>query len=127
MEQIDNNLTAIFAYYVYLILGIDMDCMSLKGGQSQLENALFIVNNAQGINEKGWKAFESNKNRYALISDYLDASFDSFRQLQYKYHRNGLDEMAQNAERGRSVISEALTLLKATKQKSPQIHGHNFF
>lgn len=117
MEQIDNNLTAIFAYYVYLILGIDMDCMSLKGGQSQLENALFIVNNAQGINEKGWKAFESNKNRYALISDYLDASFDSFRQLQYKYHRNGLDEMAQNAERGRSVISEALTLLKATKQK----------
>lgn len=117
LEQIDNNLTAIFAYYVYLILGIDMDTMSLKGGQAQLENALFIVNSAQNINEKGWKAFDDNKNRYALISDYLDPSLESFRQLQYQYHRNGLDEMAQNAERGRSAISEALTLLRATKQK----------
>lgn len=117
LEQIDNNLTAIFAYYVYLILGIDMDTMSLKGGQAQLENALFIVNSAQNINEKGWKAFDDNKNRYALISDYLDPSLESFRQMQYQYHRNGLDEMAQNAERGRSVISEALTLLRTTKQK----------
>lgn len=117
LEQIDNNLTAIFAYYVYLILGIDMDTMSLRGGQAQLENALFIVNSAQNINEKGWKAFDDNKNRYALISDYLDPSLESFRQMQYQYHRNGLDEMAQNAERGRSVISEALTLLRTTKQK----------
>lgn len=61
MEQIDNNLTAILAYYVYLILGIDMDCMSLKGGQSQLENALFIVNNAQGINEKDGKLLKAIK------------------------------------------------------------------
>lgn len=115
-EQIDNNLTAIFAYYVYLILGIDMDTMAFKGGQAQLESALYIVNNAQGINEKGWKAFEDSKNRYALISDYLDGSMESFRKLQYDYYRNGLDIMAQNAERGRSVISEALSQLREAKQ-----------
>lgn len=115
-EQIDNNLTAVFAYYVYLILGIDMDTMAFKGGQAQLESALYIVNNAQGINEKGWKAFEDSKNRYALISDYLDGSMESFRKLQYDYYRNGLDIMAQNAERGRSVISEALSQLREAKQ-----------
>ena len=32
----------------------------------------------------------------------------SFRQLQYDYYRKGLDEMAQNAERGRTNITTAL-------------------
>ena len=31
-----------------------------------------------------------------------------FRQLQYDYYRKGLDEMSNNAERGRTEISEAL-------------------
>ena len=31
-----------------------------------------------------------------------------FRQLQYDYYRNGLDEMATNADRGRTNISTAI-------------------
>ena len=67
-----------------------------------------LVNNAHELGFPGWKAFENNRNRFAIINDYLDESMRPFRQLQYDYYRKGLDEMANNAERGRTEISEAL-------------------
>lgn len=125
-DVIDNNLTAVIAYYVYLIIGVDMDTMSKLGGTEFLQTAQNIVTGAQGLSEKGWKAFDSSKNRYAIITDWLDGGMEPFRNMYYFYHRQGLDLMAENAERGRAVISEALTLLdQAHKNKSmsmlPQI------
>ena len=78
-----------------------------------------LVNNAQDLGFPGWKSFEDNRNRFAIINDYLDESMRPFRQLQYDYYRKGLDEMANNAERGRTEISEALenNLLKAHENK----------
>ena len=82
-------------------------------------NAQTIVNGAQSFTSKGWKAFEGNKNRYALINDYLDGGLETLRQLQYQYYRNGMDEMATNAERGRANITTALELLKKAKEDKP--------
>ncbi len=53
----------------------------------------------------GWKAFDDDRNRYAIIADYLDGAMEPFRQFQYDYYRKGLDEMANNAERGRTEIT----------------------
>lgn len=114
-DVIDNNLTAMLAYYVYLIIGIDMDCMSPSGGTEYLQMAQSIVTNAQTLNEKGWKAFEDSKNRHAIITDMLDGSMEPFRKMQYTYYRQGLDVMAENAERGRAGITEAISLLKQAK------------
>lgn len=114
-DVIDNNLTAMLAYYVYLIIGIDMDCMSPSGGTEYLQMAQSIVTNAQSLNEKGWKAFEDSKNRHAIITDMLDGGLEPFRKMQYTYYRQGLDVMAENAERGRAGITEAIGLLKQAK------------
>jgi hypothetical protein len=78
-----------------------------------------LVNNAQELGYPGWKSFKDNRNRFAIINDYLDESMRPFRQLQYDYYRKGLDEMANNAERGRTEISEALknNLQKAHENK----------
>ncbi len=119
LDQIDNELTALMAYYAYLIIGWDMDTMSPMGGTEALRNAQTIVNGAQNFTNKGWKAFESNKNRYTIINDYLDGGLETFRQLQYQYYRNGMDEMASNADRGRANITTALDLLKASKENKP--------
>lgn len=125
-DVIDNNLTATIAYYVYLIIGTDMDAMSPLGGTEYLQTAQNIVTNAQGLSEKGWKAFENNKNRHAIITDLLDGSMQPLREMQYTYYRQGLDVMSENAERGRAGITKALGLLKkAHENKSlcplPQI------
>ena len=119
-QQIDNQLTALFAYYAYLIIGIDLDSFAPKGGEDILQRCMNLTNNAQNLDYPGWKAFSDDRNRYAIISDYLDGALESFRQLQYDYYRKGLDEMANNAERGRTEITAALeTGLKKAKENRP--------
>ncbi len=118
-EQIDNQLTALMAYYAYLIIGLNLDTFSPLGGTEVLQRCLMLVNNAQDLGFTGWKAFENSRNRFAIINDYLDEGMKSFRQLQYDYYRKGLDEMAQNAERGRTNVTEALQLLKQAHEDKP--------
>ncbi|MBQ6162118.1 MAG: DUF4835 family protein [Prevotella sp.] len=107
-ELVDNQLTALFAYYAFLIIGMDLDTFAPNGGEDVLQRCMNLANNAQNLNFAGWKAFDDDKNRYAFINDYLDASMTPFRKLQYDYYRSGLDEMVNNAERGRTNITTAL-------------------
>lgn len=107
-ENIDNSLTALIAYYAYLIIGLDLDSFSPMGGEDILQRCMNLTNNAQNLNFPGWKSFENDRNRFAIINDYLDGAMKPFRQLQYDYYRTGLDEMANNVERGRTNITTAL-------------------
>ena len=107
-EVVDQPLTALLAYYAYLIIGLNLDSFSPLGGTDILHRCMNLVNNAQDLGYPGWKSFEDNRNRFAIINDYLDESMRPFRQLQYDYYRKGLDEMVNNAERGRTEISDAL-------------------
>lgn len=118
-EVIDNQLVALFAYYAYLIIGLDLDSFSPMGGTDILQRCMNLTNNAQNLNFTGWKSFEDSRNRFAIINDYLDEAMKPFRQLQYDYYRLGLDEMAQNVERGRTNVTTALekNLKKAHEDK----------
>ena len=119
-ENIDNQLTALLAYYALLIIGLDLDSFAPMGGTDVLQRCLLLVNNAQNLGFTGWKSFEDSKNRFAIINDYLDEAMKPFRQLQYDYYRKGLDEMANNPERGRTEISTALEQdLKTAHQDKP--------
>ena len=118
-EVVDNQLTALLAYYAYLIIGLDLDSFAPMGGTEVLQRCMNLANNAQDLGFTGWKAFEDSRNRFAIINDYLDEAMKPFRQLQYDYYRKGLDEMATNAERGRTNISEALENLKQAHQDKP--------
>ena len=118
-EQIDNQLTALIAYYAYLIIGLDLDTFSPMGGTDVLQRCMQLTNNSQDLGFSGWKAFENSRNRFAIINDYLDEAMKPFRQLQYDYYRTGLDEMANNAERGRTNVTAALELLKKAHEDKP--------
>ena len=119
-ENLDNQLTALFAYYAYLIIGLDLDTFAPMGGEDVLQRCMNLTNNAQNLSYPGWKAFDDNRNRYAIIADYLDGGMQPLRQMQYDYYRKGLDEMANNAERGRTEITTTLeTNLKKAKENKP--------
>lgn len=107
-ETIDNQLTALIAYYAFLIIGIDLDTFSPFGGEDVLLRCMNLVNNCQSLGFKGWKSFEDDRNRFAFINDYLDEQMKPFRQMQYDYYRKGLDEMATNVERGRTNVTTAI-------------------
>ena len=118
-NNLDNNLTAVLAYYAYLFIGLDLDTFSPLGGTEVLHIVENIVNNAQTLSEPGWAAFKDSKNRHAIINDYMESSMEPFRQMQYKYYRSGLDEMANNADRGRTAITEALEMLDEAHHNKP--------
>jgi len=123
LEFVENtytsNLTSILGFYAYYLIGLDYDSFSLNGGTPYLQKALAVVNNSQGSGYQGWKAFDSNKNRYWLVNNMLDATFVSLRECMYNYHRKGLDVMAENKESGRAVILESLQELKKVHQVKP--------
>lgn len=117
-----DNLTNILAYYAYVILGFDYDTFSLEGGTPFFEKAQAIVNNSQNAVEKGWKSFESERNRYWLIENIMNKSYSDFRKCMYNYHRNGLDLMADRVEVGRANIAESLRDMQKVFRRRPSLY-----
>ena len=117
-----DNLTNIMAFYAYVILGFDYDTFSEEGGTEYFQKAQAIVNNSQNARERGWKAFESERNRYWLIENILNKSYSSFRTCMYNYHRNGLDLMADKVEEGRANIADALRDIQKVFRRRPSTY-----
>jgi len=113
------NLTAVLGFYANIIIGLDYDTFSLEGGTQFYQKAQAVVNNAQSAPDKGWKAFEGNRNRYWLAENLANANFKGLRLCLYNYHRNGLDIMATDLEGGRKVIQSAIESLQKVHQISP--------
>ena len=89
--------------------------MSPNGGTDILRQAENIAASSQSLGG-GWRSFDTKANRYSIINDYMNGTLAPFRQLQYDYHRKGLDDMTANADRGRATITECLNLLWDVKQ-----------
>ncbi len=114
-----SNLTSVLAFYINIILGLDFASFSEEGGNQYFNIAQRIVNNAQNAPEKGWKAFESNKNRYWLVHDLMDQRYSEFQTVLYRYHRQGLDNLADEPEDARFEITESLESLKSIYRQNP--------
>jgi len=117
-----DNLTNIMAFYAYVILGFDYDSFSIEGGTPFFEKAQAIVNNSQNAREKGWKAFESERNRYWLIENIMNKSYSDYRKCIYNYHRNGLDLMWERQEEGRANIANSLRDIQKVFRRRPSIY-----
>lgn len=118
-DNLDNNLTALIAFYAYIIIGMDMDTMGQLGGSDFLNKALNIANNAQNMGDAGWRAGSTENNRYTVIDDYMNGAMEPLRVLMYRYHRLGLDTMFKSAEAGRKVITESINMLKEAYDNRP--------
>ena len=114
-----SNLTSLLAYYAYIIIGLDYDTFSLMGGTEYFQNSEKIVTNASNAPEKGWKAFESRKNRYWLVENILNDRYKGLREFSYRYHRLGLDVMESKEAKGREEIAESLNLLQKIYRQKP--------
>ena len=131
-NQFTTNLTAMLAYYCYLIIGHDQDSFQRLGGTPFFQACEEIVNACQSASMdqtelKGWLAFDSNRNRYALINNLLDEAFKKYRNYYYEYHRLGLDEMSGNVANGRARIAEGIPVLKEAYRARPATYVINTF
>lgn len=126
-DNLDNNLTAVIAFYVYIILGLDMDSMGELGGSDFLNKALNIANNAQNLGDAGWRAGSNTNNRYAVIDDYMNGALEPLRRLMYRYHRLGLDTMYKDANSGRKIIADNMQLLNQVYEDRPLAYFTKLF
>ena len=99
------------AFYAYIIMGMDYDSFARLSGTPYFNQAQSVVINAQSSSYKGWKAFDSNTNRYWLAENLNNKIYVPLRNFVYDYHRNGLDQMADNSSKGRKAISDLLPSL----------------
>jgi hypothetical protein len=116
-----SNLTAILAYYAYLIIGLDYDSFSPKGGDVYFRKARNIVNNAPEDSKdiNGWQPFESNQNRYWLVDNLQNARLARIHDVYYQYCRMGLDRMYTEVDAGRESVINCLNILTALNADNP--------
>jgi len=127
-EPFAANLTAEFAYYVYLILGLNFDSYALRGGDPYYQKALNIVNNAPDSRDiTGWKAFDGVRNRYWLIENLTNSKYTLIHDAYYSYYRSGLDQMYDKEAEGRSAILNTLNMLNTVNAETPNTMIMQFF
>jgi hypothetical protein len=109
------------AFYAYLILGIDYDTFSLKGGGENFEKAQLVVSNAQKENYPGWNPYESStrRNRYWVINTIIDTKYAAGRNAYYKYHRLGMDLLSEQQSTAREQIILALKDMQRIYREKP--------
>ena len=123
-----SNLTAVFAYYVYMILGFDYDSFSTRGGDAFFQKAQNIVNNApDGRNISGWKAFDGTRNRYWLVENMLNSRYTIMHDIYYNYYRNGMDKLYEDENTARTEVLNVLNLLNNFATDNPNKMISQFF
>nr|WP_253810468.1 DUF4835 family protein [Hydrotalea flava] len=122
------NLTAVLAYYAYVIIGLDYDSFAPKAGQPYFLKAQNIVNNApEDASINGWRAFDGLRNRYWLVDNLTNNANNIIHTVIYDYYRLGLDNMYDNESQARSGILQALNLLQSFNREHPNTMFVQFF
>ncbi|MBL7749013.1 MAG: DUF4835 family protein [Chitinophagaceae bacterium] len=122
------NITAVLAYYVNIILGLDYDSFSLKGGDAYFQKAWNIVNNAPESKDiTGWKSFESLRNRYWLAENLNSSRFTLIHDAIYNYYRSGMDIFYENEDAGRGGLLNSLNFLNTINNENPNSMIMQFF
>lgn len=128
-DPLASNLTAILAYYVYLIIALDYDSFAPMGGTVYLKKAQNIVNNApeQGKTISGWKAVDGTRNRYYLVDQLQNNRFEEVRKYWYSMHREGLDNLFTKPVEGRQKILAGIQRLYGVNKENPSSILLQFF
>jgi hypothetical protein len=127
-DALVSNLTAVFAYYINIILGMDYDSFSPRGGDPYFQKAENIVNNApEGKNISGWKAFDGTRNRYWLAENLLNSRYTIIHDAIYDYYRLGMDKLYDEEASARMQVLNVLSLLNNFNIENPNTMILQFF
>lgn len=111
-DALVSNLTAVLAYYVDLIIGMDYSSFSHSSGDVYFKKMLSIVNNApDGRDIKGWTQFDGLRNRYWLAENLTNTRYILMNEVFYNYYRSALDSWYDNEQQARQQMINVLNTL----------------
>ncbi len=127
-DPLTANLTAVFAYYAYIIIGLNFDSYGQHGGDVYYQKAQNIVNNAPETNAiNGWKPFDGLRNRYYLVENLTNPKYNPIHDAIYNYYRMGLDHMFDHQDEARKGVMDALSAFNTINNEYPNIMFLQFF
>lgn len=106
----ESNLTAVIAFYVHVILGLNADSFSENSGTPFFLEAQRIAQLAQSSGQESWLP-KVRANRWQLIEDLTTQQNAVFHQMLYQYHRQGLDQMVDHPLLAKEIIARSLISL----------------
>jgi hypothetical protein len=118
-NQYQSNLVSVLAFHIYMVLGLDADSFEQNGGDVYFKQAQNIVNFSQQDNFVGWKLSDGLQSRFILIDNLLSPAFSDFRDINYNYHRLGLDLMNENIKEGKAQIAKSLLTFNSIARNRP--------
>lgn len=125
-EFFKDNLSAVFSYYVQLILGLDAESFALGAGDPFFQKAQSIINQVPpGVSDsdKGWSAQSRKITRYWIIENLLSARFKPFTEAWYNYHRKSLDVLHSNPGLALMTMVDAIKEVDKTNLSYPNSIG----
>ena len=127
-DPLVSNLTAVFAYWINMILGFDYDSFSMRGGNTYFQKAQNIINNApEGRNISGWKPFDGTRNRYWLTENLLNSKYTIIHDAIYDYYRLGMDKLYEQEATARTNILNVLNMLNTFNTQNSNTMILQFF
>lgn len=127
-DPLASNITAIIAYYIQIILGMDFNSFAAGGGEPYFKKALFIVNNApQGRNITGWTQFDGLRNRWWLAENLINSRYNLFHDAVYQFYRKSLDIFYDNETAARTEMMNAINTLYTLNASFPNTMMMQFF
>ena len=126
-DALASNLTAVFAYYAYMIIGFDASSFSKNGGGVYFQKAQNIVNNSPDGNDiSGWRAFDGVRNRYWLVDNVLNSRYSVFNEVYYNYYRLVMDKMYEDEKSARQELINVLGQIETFNTDNPNTMINQF-
>jgi hypothetical protein len=127
-EPLAANLSAVLAFYVYMILALDYDSFAPRGGDPYFQKALNIVNSApDGRGISGWKPFDGLRNRYWLSENLTNNRYALLHDAWYTYYRLGMDKLYENEKETREQMINSFNMLNTVNEATPNLMAIPFF
>jgi hypothetical protein len=127
-EPLAGNLSALFAYYINIILGLDYDAFAPRGGDAFFQKANAIVSaSPDGRFIEGWKPFDGQRNRYWLSENLQNSRYALVHDAIYTYYRQGMDKMIENENDAREQVLNAISMLNTLNAETPNLMIMPFF
>lgn len=124
-----DNLTSALGFYAYVMLGIYFDSYGMMGGTPFYDMAISIAQVAGSApgSTSHWRSDGSQKARYWMAENHVNASYEGIREAYYLYNRMGLDLMTKDQQQARQNIIQALTKVQEVNRKKHNLIVVNQF
>lgn len=113
-----DEFTSLIDYYMFLVIGFDLDTYNELAGTPAFEKAKSIVQLGATYNAPGYELYSQpgDLTRFNLVSELTNMRFYEFRSLINEYYRNGMDLIGFDREQALKNLESTIAKMAEFKR-----------